>query len=289
MQKQLGFQRISADTAQKQRDSIAVKWEEEHPPVPDVAAPEPQPKRKPGRPPKQQLAAAASDAAPAAKRARTGHYTNWFSSPYINDVLQALERHSYNFRRAVEWLKQSAPDGRFQRLSDSTVRAWFEKGTHKLLPSFQQQLDAGKGLTRGGRPSQLPPAVEDACKRMLLQLRATGLPVNSHVIRWTLRAVFSEHCPALLQNMHLSQQWISAWVRSKLQWRWRSRTTAASKLPTDWEQQGVQMAKRVAYRMGMNSVSTHLHSALTACRALRSHRCWCVSACLGASISGLQR
>ena len=173
--------------------------------------PAPQPKRKPGRPPKlPQKLAASPDPAPPAKKARTGHYTNWFSSPYINDVLQALERHSYNFKRAVDWLKQHAPDGRFQRLSDSTVRAWFEKGTHSLLPSFQQQLNVGQSLARGGRPSQ---------------------------------------------------QWISAWVRSKLQWRWRSRTTAASKLPIDWEQQGVQMAKRVAYRMGMNNVSTHQKSA----------------------------
>ena len=261
MQKQLGFQRISADTAQKQRDHIATKWMEEHPLFP-ASDPAPQPKRKPGRPPKlPQKLAASPDPAPPAKKARTGHYTNWFTSPYINDVLQALERHSYNFKRAVDWLKQHAPDGRFQRLSDSTVRAWFEKGTHSLLPSFQQQLNVGQSLARGGRPSQLSPAMEEQCKHMLLQLRDTGLPVNSHVIRWTLRAVFSEHCPALLQNMQLSQQWISAWVRSKLQWRWRSRTTAASKLPIDWEQQGVQMAKRVAYRMGMINVSTHQKSA----------------------------
>jgi len=100
MQKQLGFQRISADTAQKQRDHIATKWMEEHPLFP-ASDPAPQPKRKPGRPPKlPQKLAASPDPAPPAKKARTGHYTNWFSSPYINDVLQALERHSYNFKHA---------------------------------------------------------------------------------------------------------------------------------------------------------------------------------------------
>ena len=101
-------------------------------------------------------------------------------------------------------------------------------------------------------------AVEEECKSVLLRLRDSGLPVNSHVIRWTLRAVFSKQSPQLLQNLRLSQQWISNWVRAKLQWRWRARTTAASKLPIDWEQQGVQMAKRVAYRMGMNNVSTNI-------------------------------
>jgi hypothetical protein len=274
-QSKLSFQRISADSAQKQRDSAATKWEEEHPPVQPAAA---LPKRGPGRPPKKRELATAAEEAPPAQKARTGVYTNWFSSPYINDVLQALERHSYNVKRAVAALKQHAPDARYERLSDSTVRAWFEKGTHTLLPSFQQQLDANKALTRGSRPPQMSVAVEEECKSVLLRLRDSGLPVNSHVIRWTLRAVFSKQSPQLLQNLRLSQQWISNWVRAKLHWRWRARTTAASKLPIDWEQQGVQMAKRVAYRMGMNNVSTNIftHALVIALSAhLLSSRLCC--------------
>ena len=108
-----------------------------------------------------------------------------------------------------------------------------------------------------GRPILSTAEVEDECKRVLLRLCDSGLPVNSHVIRWNLRAVFSAKCPELLEHIQLSQQWISHWVRAKLQWRWRARTTAASKLPLDWEQRGhgVEAAKRVAYQMGMNSVS----------------------------------
>ena len=257
MQRALGFKPVSADDAQQQRDSVAAKWKEEHPEQPAAAAAE-QPRRKPGRPPrKRELIAPAESDAPPPQRARTGLHTNWFSSPYINDVLQMLERHSFNFKRAVAALKLHAPDGRYEKLSDSTVRAWFEKGTHTLLPSFQLQLDAGKALGRNGRPALMTEAVEDECKEVLLRLRDSGLPVNSHVIRWALRAVFKARAPALLQEMHLSQQWISFWVRSKLQWRWRQRTTAASKLPNDWEQLGVQMAKRVAYWMGMHNVRAH--------------------------------
>ena len=114
-QSKLSFQRISADSAQKQRDSAATKWEEEHPPVQPAAA---LPKRGPGRPPKKRELATAAEEAPPAQKARTGVYTNWFSSPYINDVLQALERHSYNVKRAVAALKQHAPDARYERLSD---------------------------------------------------------------------------------------------------------------------------------------------------------------------------
>ena len=137
------------------------------------------------------------------------------------------------------------------------MRAWFQKGTHTLLPTFQLQLDAGKSLERSGRPALMTVNVEDECKKLLLRLRDSGLPVNSHVIRWTLRAVFKEHAPSLLQELHLSQQWTSFWVRSKLQWRGRQRTTAASKVPNDREQLGALMAKRVAYWMGMQNVSAH--------------------------------
>jgi len=259
-QPKLPFQRISVDDAHKQRVSIAVKFEEERvaaaAAAPPAAVAEPMAKRGPGRPPKKrELADPAAAAQPQpAQKPRTGVYTSWFSSPYINDVLQELQKQGFNAKRTVAALKQHAPDDRYARLSNSTVRGWFQKGTRDLIPAFQEQLNAQHAAKRGGRPPAMSAEVEDECKRVLLRLRDSGLPVNSHVIRWTLRAVFSEKCPELLENIQLSQQWISHWVRAKLQWRWRARTTAASKVPLDWEQRGVEAAKRVAYQMGMNSV-----------------------------------
>ena len=259
-QPKLPFQRISVDDAHKQRVSIAVKFEEERvaaaAAAPPAAVAEPMAKRGPGCPPKKrELADPAAAAQPQpAQKPRTGVYTSWFSSPYINDVLQELQKQGFNAKRTVAALKQHAPDDRYARLSNSTVRGWFQKGTRDLIPAFQEQLNAQHAAKRGGRPPAMSAEVEDECKRVLLRLRDSGLPVNSHVIRWTLRAVFSEKCPELLENIQLSQQWISHWVRAKLQWRWRARTTAASKVPLDWEQRGVEAAKRVAYQMGMNSV-----------------------------------
>ena len=285
-QPKLSFQRLSADDAQKQRECIAVKFEQERVAAAAAAPPAAQPvvKRGPGRPRKKRELAydAAAAVPPPAQKLRTGEYTNWFSSPYINDVLQALRQHDYNSKRAVEALKRNAPDQRYGRLSDSTVRGWFQKGTHLLLPHFQQQFDAHKAAARSkGRPPAMSADVEEECKRVLLRLRASGLPINSHVIRWTLRAVFEDRYPALLNDLKLSQQWLSHWARSKMQWRWRRRTTAASKLPLDWEQRGVEMAKRVAYRMGMNNVSTLTASGvLHHCPALCSHHAiLCAATC----------
>ncbi len=92
--------------------------------------------------------------------------------------------------------------------------------------------------------------------------------MNARVIRWVMRAVMQQMAPALLDSLTLSQTFISRWAREQLQWRWRSRTTAASKLPLDWEVQGVQMAMRIAANMEMHRVrvthrSLQQHSQLS--------------------------
>lgn len=261
-QSKLAFARISADDAAQQRTRIAEAVAAERAQQP--APPPPPPKRGPGRPPKKRellseatlratpapaVAPACTSSPPAAKRTRT----NWFSSPYINDVLAAYRKHGGSAKATVAALKREAPDTRYEQLSDSTLRHWFGDGK-QLLPQFQAQLDAGAAVTRGGRPGALPAAVEDEIKRTLLQLRETGAPLSSHVIRWTIQAIFRERDASLLNTLHLSQQWISKWVRAELHWRWRARTTAASKLPLDWEEQGVVMAKRIAATMDLDSV-----------------------------------
>ena len=269
----LGFARITADDAQQQRTRIALQFAEElatHPP-----APVPQ-KRPVGRPKRERdaadvLSAAVSAAsaasaataatvepldAPASKR---GKYTNWFASPFLSDILATYSRY-HSARTTVTTLRRAHPDGRFDRLSHATVQHWFDD-QHRLLPQYQRQLDQRAASSRGrgfaGLFSQAPTA-EKEVKRVLLQMRAAGAPINSRIIRWVMLAVLQEASPALLLQHKLSQQFISTWARQQLQWRWRARTTAASKLPADWEAQGVLMAKRVAALMEMHGVHPSL-------------------------------
>jgi len=89
-------------------------------------------------------------------------------------------------------------------------------------------------------------------------MRAAGAPINCRVIRWVMLAVLQEANPALLLRYQLSQPFISRWAQQQLDWRWRARTTAASKLPADWEAQGVLMAKRIAAAMEMHDVHPSL-------------------------------
>lgn len=271
----LGFARITADDAQQQRLRIASQFAAElaqHPPV------RAQPKRPVGRPKRQRdapavlsagSAAATSSATAAASAAATqpldgpvskrGRYTNWFASPFLPDILAAYSR-CHSARTAVTTLRRAHPDGRFARLSHATVSHWFDD-QHRLLPTYRKQLEQHTAAARGnggvGLFEQAPEA-EAEIKRVLLQMRAAGAPLNSRIIRWVMLAILQEAKPSLLLQHKLSQAFISRWARQQLDWRWRARTTAASKLPADWESQGVLMAKRIAALMEMHSVHPSL-------------------------------
>lgn len=255
------FPRVDLAEYREQQRAIAAQLAE-HPPPRAVSPP---PKRAVGRPKLKRsveaVLAAASAAAdldlhvPDSKR---GKYTRWFSSPYINDIIAAFTRNSGSARATVADLQKHAPDDRFARLSHSTVATWFDE-QDRLHPSYQVQLDAGRAnATFAGRcpvMHQAPEAEVEICD-ILQKLRKAGTPLNSHSIRWVMLAVLQEKHPALLNELRLTQQYISAWVRHnpRLHFRWRARTTAASKLPDDWEDQGIVMAQRMAATMQLHKV-----------------------------------
>jgi hypothetical protein len=194
-----------------------------------------------------------------------------FATPLIHDIIAAVIRADGNTKKAVANLQRDFPrlatesEARFASLSESTVRTWFDKTPHqtRLLPRYAQliasdQLAAPRGP--GGRPTRVldsHPDVEAEIKRVLTKMRAeAGAVVNIAVIRWVMRAVIQEMHPPLLMELKLSSGFISTWARSQMNWTWRCRTGAASKLPEDWMQQGVIMAQRIAVNMELYSVSS---------------------------------
>lgn len=254
------FQRVDAAAYRQQTQQIADKLKEHPPPCAPITS---QP-RPIGRPPKKREAAAElADAAAAAEMelpaAKRGKYTKWFDSPYINDILREYVRCSFSARRAVAVLKKAAPDSRYDRLSHSTVASWYEDDKRTLRLQHQLELQQGTAhlAGRGRCPIMLhAPGAEERIVGVLVQMRDAHTPLNSHVIRWVMHAVLQKH-PAVLAQLSLSQSYISKWVRNhpQLKFRWRQRTTAASKLPLDWESQGIDMAKRIAARMHLHKVS----------------------------------
>jgi hypothetical protein len=255
MQKTIVFPRITAEEALQQRIRHAASYAEEHPPLPA-----PPPKRPPGRPkrPLPLPVQSSKDEQINEQRKEKRQNTNWFSSPFIFDVIAAYERCDHSAKRALQYLKlHCLVPNRYAQLSDSTIRSWFDD-KHRLLPRFQAQLDVGTAATRGGRRPMLSAEIEEEVKRVLMQLRETGTPINTHTIRWTMMAIFREKDASLLSSFRLSRQWISYFMTNRMQWSWRKGTTAASHLPADWEQQGIDMAKRAAAVMAIYSIHPSL-------------------------------
>jgi hypothetical protein len=252
----LGFRVITAHDAQLQRARVATAVAAAAaaagpaPPVP-VKRPVGRPKRP--HDPTSTLA----PKEPALKKAK---HTDWFTSPYINDILAEYKRCGYAARRTVERLRASAPDNRYSKLAHNTIMAWFDSA-HQLLPHLQAKLQStSTALDRGTGPVKVfvdAPEVEVEIKRLLLKMRVAGAAINSHMIRWVMRAVIEERCPALINlgYLTLSKTFVCRWAREQLGWRWRVKTTAASKLPGDWEEQGVRMAMRIGAHIGLHKVS----------------------------------
>jgi DDE superfamily endonuclease len=242
-------------------------------------------RRGPGRPKKQLdasavlLAAAALDGEeePSTKR---GKYCNWsvhrqcaaaqrahaltrclmcgrLASPYIHDILATYQLNLHNAKHTVAYLQRSYPqlptesEPRFAGLAESTVRSWHDSAG-KLLPKFSAVVAQGKAAQRGsGRTRVLlgHPEIEDEVKRVLSVMRERGAVVNVCVIRLVMRLVIQDKDPPLLAQLTLSKSFVSHWAREQMQYSWRVRTTPASKLPEDWREQGVEMAKRIAFFM----------------------------------------
>jgi hypothetical protein len=263
-QSTLTFTPITAHDAQLQRARIAAEVQKTPMPV-TVAASTPPQRRPVGRPKKaRKLEDAVKDESSEKKQKRGSYSSNWFSSPYINDILEAYHRRSNNVRSAVSVLQKSAPDTRYDDLKYSTVAGWFS-ADHKLLPQYQRQYDDAAKLEKRGRPRlfQQQPEVEAKVIDALTRMREMGTSLNIPLVRHIFIAAIKLLVPNLLiaadpaaKPFQLSKTWISRWVREKLNWRWRKSTTAASKLPNDWEEQGIGMAKRIAAVMGMHKVST---------------------------------
>jgi len=198
----------------------------------------------------------------AAKRAK---YTNWFASPLIHDILAAYKMNDCSAKKTVGYLQRTFPrlstehEGRFVHLHEATIRHWFDSDG-RLLEKHRRLLDEQKNLHRGpGRVAVLEacPEIEMEATRILTTMRERGAIVNVLIIRLVFRVLIAPH-PDIVKQLTVSSSWCQLWARQHLQWSWRVRTTAASKLPLDWRDQGVTAAKRVAFAMQIHKVHPSL-------------------------------
>ena len=195
---------------------------------------------------------------PATKR----HNIDWFSrSDLIQHILSVHRQTGFSSYLTVRQLQRIPLI--YDNLSRSTIDSWFKD--KKLLPPYQARLDnnipsqsgSGGGVMRVFSRTEQSRLAEQSIKRQLHTLREQGATINVMVTKYIMQAVLEERCPGMLEQFKLSNTFVKDWLRNEMQYSWRARTTAASKLPANWKELGVDMAKRIAVNMHQYSVSAH--------------------------------
>jgi hypothetical protein len=98
---------------------------------------------------------------------------------------------------------------------------------------------------------------------LLRMHRDVGHLLFGSTVRGLIRTMIQKEAPNLLDNesisgFKVSLPWTQEFVRRNLNWSFRKSTGATRKLPNYWEQQGLQMAQRIAYLVKAYSVSPSL-------------------------------
>lgn len=246
-------------------------------------------RRGPGRPKRERTVGEALAAAAAAQpqphsnepeeeqQPKKSKLKHWFDSPLIHDILHAYKACGSSSRKCVENLQRLHPalptetEGRFDKLGESTVRSWFDDD-HKLKPQFQALLCGGEYTGRGlDSVLSTQPAAEQKIKTLLQQMRNeqnAGINVTIQSIRWVMTAVLKADAPELLAKLKLSKAFISRWCKEQMHWSWRRGTTEAAKLPIDWQQQGIDAAKRIAVNMDTHEVRCFASHGASRCHVV---------------------
>ena len=191
-----------------------------------------------------------------------------FATSYIHDILSAYERYNHDGAAAVAYLQRTFPqsryetEARFAGLSRRTIAGWYGEDK-QLLPKYRDLLRTkASAVSRGVGTSEPMFAqhadVEKEAGRILLAMRERGAAISRAVAQHILRIVVQERAPALLLEYKISLSFVSRWLHSYLGWSSRVQTGAASKLPADWRQQGIDMAMRIAFNMQVHKVHPSL-------------------------------
>lgn len=149
-------------------------------------------------------------------------------------------------------------NGVFDDLTESTVRWWFDKDWN-LKPQFAALVREKKG----GRPGKLSEYEEGRCIQALSALQSKGQTMTGPVTLSVIKAVLR----SLQCQCDVSMSFAERFAKEKMGWIWR-RTTTGTKLPSDWEELGLKMLKRIAYAAhsiafeNRHSALKHFHRAL---------------------------
>jgi hypothetical protein len=196
---------------------------------------------------------------------RPKEYTDWVGNFQLFSIIVAAVYQEKSWRRTIQRLRAPNFAGQFDKLSESTLRGYFEKGTFKLLESVRQRWQLGNNALfhsdQSGRQYFLAnyPDIDQAIKQSLSKMRNAGCVVNSLVASALMQGIIKHKAPNLIKEVSLSRAYCRRWLRQYLRWTYKRGTTSGQKLPLDWEKQIKLMQYRCAAVIAASNVK---HSSL---------------------------
>lgn len=176
-----------------------------------------------------------------------GHYTNWFEPSFWDPIYAAVRKHR-NINNAWKYLKMMYKKpgesyDTYEKLARSSMYEWFTS-TGELKDAYKKYVHKRSSHFHGG--NQHCPILsnhqelKEAIIEMLHAHRKAGQPLYARSIRNLIIPFIQKKALDLLvqessTSFKVSLSWVRAFARNELNWSFRKTTTAASKLPKDWE------------------------------------------------------
>ncbi len=203
---------------------------------------------------------------PPAKKQR-GSYTNWFVQDLWPHIEAAVRQHPKSLYDALFSLQHIRKPGRigspFDKLTMNTMKGWFERDVQsnhfKLRKKYEEGVVTQKARMQKGKSGSWGifkdhPQAFDTILSTLKGMRDVGQPMDANVAQTVILGIVQALALELLLKrtgrggklFQVSKRFSRKFLNCYLGWTWRRVTTAASKLLEDWEQQGDEMAFRVA-------------------------------------------
>ena len=182
---------------------------------------------------------------------RPREYIDWVGDYRLFAIIVTVVETEKSWRGAIQRLRTPAYCGQFDRLNESTLRGWFDRGTYRLKSDIRQKWHAGdNNLVRANnhRPYFLSQhrELENSIKSTLNGMRMASCVVNSFVVHAVMNSYLHLSQESALNQMSLSRRYCRYWVQHHMGWTYKKATTSGQKLPLDWEHQVQLMFHRIS-------------------------------------------
>ena len=152
----------------------------------------------------------------------------------------------------------------YEKLGRASLWNWFDdKGN--LRPNFKEALELGyhvKHQKQNLHVLENHPHVRDQLVSELEKLGNGGHTLLLSIVQPILRGMIEALAPELIDDtpggFSVSMRWTREFVKFYMNWTFHKGTTVASKLPTDWMEQGLNMNYMIAYLVKVYNIPTYL-------------------------------